>query len=121
MRTAGCGLPLRNFLRDADGTLRRNPRSCLVPRVERPHNQQCQADGHGQCQRNQAVEKYEVGTLRGFVAVRVLPAGPVDYSYLRASTGSNCAARVAGTVPKTTPTMVAAASAITTESHGVGN
>lgn len=43
------------------------------------------------------------------------------YSYLRDSTGSSCAARVAGTVPKITPTSVAAANAMMTESQLTGN
>src|SRR5580658_9968287 len=43
------------------------------------------------------------------------------YSYFKASTGSICAARVAGTVPKTTPTTVAAARAMITDIHEMGN
>ena len=42
------------------------------------------------------------------------------YSNLRDSTGSNCAARVAGRVPNTTPTSVAAASAMTADSPEMG-
>ncbi len=42
------------------------------------------------------------------------------YSNFRDSTGSNCAARVAGRVPKTTPTSVAAASAIIADSPEIG-
>ena len=42
------------------------------------------------------------------------------YSNLRDSTGSNCAARVAGSVPKTTPTSVAAASAMIADSPEMG-
>jgi len=42
------------------------------------------------------------------------------HSYLRASTGSSWAARVAGTVPKTMPTAAAAARAMKTESQEKG-
>jgi len=44
--------------------------------VKRPYNQRGKADGHGQRQRNQAVEKNEIWALRGFIAIRVLRAGP---------------------------------------------
>jgi hypothetical protein len=44
--------------------------------VKRQHHQRGQADRHGQRQRNQAVEKHEVGAWRGIVAVRVLLACP---------------------------------------------
>lgn len=43
-----------------------------------------------------------------------------DYSYLRASTGSIWAARVAGTVPKMTPTAMAEERAMTTDQGEMG-
>ncbi len=58
-----------------------------------------------------------VYSARGY---RIVARSTRDYSYLRDSTGSSCAARVAGRVPKTTPTMVAAASAIIADSPEIG-
>lgn len=43
-----------------------------------------------------------------------------NYSYLRLSTGSNCAARVAGTVPKITPTIVETIIAIIADNPEIG-
>jgi hypothetical protein len=50
------------------------------------------------------------------VAVRNKDAANPDERAFR----SNCAARVAGSVPKTTPTSVAAASAITADNPEMG-
>lgn len=47
-------------------------------------------------------------------------AGGWVYSYLKLSTGSNCAARAAGTVPKTTPTIDETNIAIIAESPEIG-
>ena len=96
----------------------------LPAQIERPHNQRRQADGHGQSERDQAVEKSQAGTLsRRFVSRGVLlldrPAAD-RHSYFSDSTGSICAARVAGTVPKITPTSVAAVRAISTDNHEMG-
>ena len=43
-----------------------------------------------------------------------------DHSYFSASTGSSCAARVAGMVPKTTPTTMAEVRAMTTDQGVMG-
>ena len=88
--------------------------SQLAAVMEGQHDQGSEADGGNQSQHQEAVNQHEVGR-RGDprAAARQLPSR--DYSYFRDSTGSSSAARVAGTVPKTTPTSMAAAKAMMTD------
>ena len=60
-------------------------------------------------------------TARPAMVVRRWAEEAADYSYLSASTGSNCAARVAGTVPNMTPTRVAEVRAMAIDQPEMGS
>jgi len=79
--------------------------------------------GRGQGQRHQPNSRMRLGPLAGAPPESIsLPGGRISGLFiLRDSTGSNWAARVAGTVPKITPTTTAAVMATATDQGEIGS
>jgi len=91
------------------------------------HDHHGQANGGGERQGDEAVDQGEARPGEELSSAqapadlaRVGRSGAGNHSYLSASTGSSWAARVAGTVPKITPTRVAEARAMTTDQGEMG-
>ena len=97
--------------------------------IEGQHNHQGKADRRGQSQNQQPIEQREIRTFfqmiffSGASSIGISMGwleGVPAHSYFSDSTGSICAARVAGMVPKTTPTSIAAARAMATDQGEIG-
>jgi hypothetical protein len=117
-------------------SMRRTPgKSCgvdLPVQIEGQHDQAGQEGGEQKRKGDEAVHENQAGsfgTLFGlrirlrvfrFTIFRLQFISIPLYSYFNASTGSICAARVAGAVPKMTPTSVAATRATTMEMPEMG-